>query len=108
MTEMIREHEEIWLEIIPDSPSSALRDELESLTIDTRLDILRFRDRVLSDAALYADGAEETLEEMDPHDVFERLLDARRTEEEKRPSLRAAYEELLHEMENADDGPETD
>ena len=90
------------------SPSSALRDELEALTKDTRLDILRIRDRVLSDAALYADGAEETLEEMDPHDVFERLLDARRTEEEKRPSLRAAYEELLHEMENADAGPETD
>ncbi len=108
VTEMIREHEEIWLEIIPDSPSSALRDELEALTKDTRLDILRIRDRVLSDAALYADGAEETLEEMDPHDVFERLLDARRTEEEKRPSLRAAYEELLHEMENADAGPETD
>ena len=40
--------------------------------------------------------------------MFERLLDARRTEEEKRPSLRAAYEELLHEMENADAGPETD
>ena len=74
----------------------------------SRLDILRLRARVLSDAALYADGAEETLEEMDPHDVFERLLDARRTEEEKRPSLRAAYEELLHEMENADAGPETD
>ena len=45
---------------------------------------------------------------MDTHEVFERLLDARRTEEEKRPSLREAYEELLHEMENADAGPETD
>lgn len=108
LDDLIREQAEAWLEIIPDNPSSALRDELEARVINTRLDILRIRDRAASDAALCAGETEDALEELEPREVFERLLDARHTEEEKRPALRQTYAELLHDLENADTGPETE
>lgn len=115
MNELIAAHApeipEIWLEIIPDAPSSALREELENLAKDAPLDILRIRDRATMDTALGSDGAEEALEELDPRDVFERLLDMRHTEEEKRPALRLAYEELLHDLYQeiqTDDGREAE
>ncbi len=108
LDELVHEQEEVWLEITPDSPSSALRDELEARVKDTRLDILRIRDRVVSDAALCAGETEDMLEELEPREVFERLLDSRHTEEEKRPALRQTYAELLHELENTDAGPEAE
>ena len=108
LDELIREQAEIWLEITPDSPSSALRDELEAKVKDTRLDILRIRDRAVSNAALCAGETEDILEELEPREVFERLLDAQHTEEEKRPVLRQTYAELLHELENAGTGPEAE
>ena len=83
-------------------------DELEAKVKDTRLDILRIRDRAVSNAALCAGETEDILEELEPREVFERLLDAQHTEEEKRPVLRQTYAELLHELENAGTGPEAE
>lgn len=86
-----------WLEVIyeGDEVISDLRERLESFISDTEIEILRIKNNKVADRVLGKMNEEETLEELNVYEVFQRCLDAHNIPEEQRPELTSAYQEIL-------------
>ena len=115
LRELIERNEPVWLEITYEGaePAGGLRDELEELIADHPIEILNLRHpRALEIArqGLTGDAEDqESLDALDPEEVFERRLETAAVPEESRPELRAAYREILTRMYEKDDlAEETD
>ncbi len=94
-----------WLEVVYDGDEviGDLRERLEDAVSDTPMELLRVRnDRVVA-RALGRMHAEETLDDLDVEDVFERCLAVHDVPEEQRPELFRAYRETLSSL-HEDDG----
>jgi len=97
------ENSQAWLEIIYDGvPIDDLRTQLDELIEGSELEILRVKTARLPARALTAANASESLEQLQPLDVFRRCLDANEIAAAERPELEAAYQELLLELQQAD------
>jgi exonuclease SbcD len=94
----------IWLEIIYQGEEliADLRQRLDAAVVETRLEILRIRNRRIMDQALGSVTAGETLAELGHEQVFTRCLDAHEIPSEQRPSLLAAYNEIALALEQDD------
>jgi exonuclease SbcD len=115
LRELIERNEPVWLEITYEGaePAGGLRDELEELIADHPIEILNLRHpRALEIArqGLTGDTEDhESLDALDPEEVFERRLETAAVPEESRPELRAAYREILTRMYEKDNlAEETD
>ncbi len=86
-----------WLEITyeGDEVIGDLRERLEETISGTRMEILRVKNNRIMDRMLERINAEETLDDLDENDVFERCLAAHEVPEEQRPELIRAYLETL-------------
>ncbi|MDP2285884.1 MAG: exonuclease SbcCD subunit D C-terminal domain-containing protein, partial [Pseudohongiella sp.] len=90
-------------EIVPD-----LRERLEAITTGghtnttTPVTILRIKNHRISTQSLTADMPEQTLDDLTPHDVFERCLQAHDIPDEQRPALQYAYQEILTQLQEHD------
>ncbi len=90
-----------WLEILLEGtePAGTLREELEEYIKESDLEILCIKDTRSRNQSLSSqEERPETLEELQPEDVFLRCLDAHHIAEEDRPELLAAFQEVLYEM----------
>lgn len=87
----------IWLEVIYDGSEiiGDLRERLEAAISGTQMEILRIRNNRIIDRVLGRTHAEETLDDLDVNDVFERCLAAHGVPDEQRPELLHAYQETL-------------
>jgi exonuclease SbcD len=106
--ELTAENETIWLEIIYEGAEviGDLREQLESAVKGTLLDIIRVNNQRIIDRVLERTQPEETLDDLDIHDVFSRCLDAHDIPQEQRPALTATYREAVFSLEN-DEPPAT-
>lgn len=88
---------QVWLEIIYDGEEiiSDLRERLETAINGTGLEILRIKNNRIIDRALGQNYAEETLDDLNVNDVFERCLVIHDVTEEQRPELLRAYQEAV-------------
>jgi exonuclease SbcD len=86
-----------WLEVIyeGDEVISDLRERMEYFISDTEIEILRIKNNKIADRMLRQMNEEETLEELNVYEVFQRCLDAHNIPEEQRPELTNAYQEIL-------------
>lgn len=86
-----------WLEVIyeGDEVISDLRERMESFISDTEIEILRIKNNKIADRMLRQMNEEETLEELNVYEVFQRCLDAHNIPEEQRPELTNVYQEIL-------------
>lgn len=98
----------IWLEIIyeGDEIIGDLREKLESLTAKTPLEILRIKNNRILDQILQRTGTQETLEDLDVHQVFMRCLDAHQVSPLEQLELRASYQEIILQLDEADERAE--
>jgi exonuclease SbcD len=90
-----------WLEIEYTGPQiiGDLRGRLDEAVAGAGLEILRVRNKTMADRALSsAEGAPESLDEMDYMDVFARCLEAHEVPEEDRPELLGAYREIVSDL----------
>ena len=93
---LVKANEDVWLDIIYEGLEvrTSLRADLEELTVDTAVEILRVKNtRSFSPMANVIDSDE--LSQLTPNSVFQRCLDANNIPEEQRSSLRAAHDEIL-------------
>lgn len=92
-----------WVEIVcsGDEPASLIKERIQEKLIDGNVEVLRIRDARASECALSA-REEETLEDLDEFEVFDRLLDAREVPEDQRPLLSLAYREIVALMREQD------
>ncbi|ADJ29313.1 exonuclease SbcCD subunit D C-terminal domain-containing protein [Nitrosococcus watsonii] len=90
----------IWLEVIyaGEAVIGDLRERLEAAISGTRMEILRIKNNRIIDRVLGQIHAEETLDDLNVDDVFERCLAAHEVPEDQRPELLAAYRETVSSL----------
>lgn len=86
-----------WLEVIYDGTEviGDLRERLEAAISGTQMEILRIKNNRIIDRVLGQIHEEETLDDLNVNDVFERCLAVHDVPEEQRPELLRAYQETV-------------
>lgn len=89
-----------WLEVIyeGDEIIGDLRERLEAANSGTRMEILRIKNNRIIDRVLGQVHEEETLDDLNVNDVFERCLAVHDVPEEQRPELLRAYQEAVSSL----------
>ena len=93
-----------WLEIIYDGEEviADLRERLEDAISKTEMELLRVRNNRIIDRVLNRIHDDETLDDLNVNDVFERCLDAHEVVKEQRPELLLAYQEIVTSLHEKD------
>ena len=101
---LVEEQTAAWLEIRYDGDEiiGDLRQRLEELVSESKLEILRIRNNRVVETALGKMREDETLDDLDVHDVFRRCLDSHDIPAEQRDVLIDAYREVVREVEEGD------
>jgi exonuclease SbcD len=89
-----------WLEVIYDGIEviGDLRERLEAAISGTQMEILRIKNNRIIERVLGQIHEEETLDDLDVNDVFERCLAVHDVPEEQRPELLRAYQETVSSL----------
>lgn len=89
-----------WLEVIYEGEEviGDLRERLETAITGTQMEILRIKNSRIIDRVLGQIHEEETLDDLNVNDVFERCLVAHQVPEDQRPELLRAYQETLSSL----------
>jgi len=93
-----------WLEILYEGEEviTDLREQLEGLTSESEMEILRVRNNRIIDRVLNRIHDDETLDDLNESDVFVRCLDAHDVSDEQRPELLLSYQEIVTSLREAD------
>lgn len=90
----------VWLEVTyeGDEVIGDLRERLEAAIAGTQMEILRVKNNRIIDRVLGQIHEEETLDDLNVSDVFERCLAAHNVPEEQRPELLRTYQETVSSL----------
>ena len=102
ISELAATGDNIWLEIHYEGETveGGLRDRLHALTADTPLEILRLKNARIRERVLAQNTDSETLDDLNPLDVFERCLAVHDVPLEQRDALRHTYREALASLDD--------
>ena len=100
LNEMKSSGSNAWLEIDYSGAETfvGLTDLVYDSVAGTKMEVLRIKTRIATCKTLTAIDDQETLDNLDPSDVFIRCLDAHQIEEPDRASLLLAYQQLVMRM----------
>lgn len=89
-----------WLEVIYHGTDviGDLRERLEAAIYGTQMEILRIKNNRIIDRVLGQIHEEETLDDLNVNDVFERCLAVHEVPEDQRPELLRAYQETVSSL----------
>ena len=89
-----------WLEVIYDGTEviGDLRERLEAAISGTQMEILRIKNNRIIDRVLGQIHEEDTLDDLNVNDVFERCLAVHEVPEDQRPELLRAYQETVSSL----------
>lgn len=101
---LIAEQSDAWLEVVitGHAVTGHLRDQLDTALLGSTLEVLRIkyqRGHVLVMDNLADD---ETLDDLEPDDVFRRRLDAGAVPDEERAELMASYQQVIQDLHEQD------
>lgn len=93
-----------WLEIeyTGKDIGGSLRATLEEALAGSAMEIRRIKNRPVMDRVISRIAADETLDDLDPGDVFARRLEASAVPDDERAGLRASYEEIINFLHEED------
>ena len=96
--------ESIWLEVIynGDEIVSELREEVSAMVEGLPFEVLKIKNTRTYNKVLNQEQSTETLQDLNEMDVFERCLLAHEVNDEQKPNLRLAYEQILHNIYHED------
>ncbi len=98
------ERSNAWLEIeyTDDNIAPDLREQVEAAIEGTDLEIRRIKNKRVMDRVLQRIDTAETLDDLEPTDVFARCLAEYEIPSDQRPQLTASYTEILQTLHEAD------
>jgi len=104
LEELKREKSSAWLEIEYDGSDiiGDLREMLDESLTGSAMEIRRIKNRRVMDRVLKAAVEEETLDDLDPEDVFARCLDVFEVPDEEREELTLSYNEIVRSLQEED------
>lgn len=94
----------VWLEVIYQGEEiiSDLRERIDAATAGTELEVLRVKNSRIIDRVLGQLHEQETLDDLDVNEVFERCLTQHEVSDEQRPALVHAYREIVRMIHEED------
>lgn len=97
LLEISASQSDAWLEIVYEGEDVAgdLRERVEALSAGTLMEVLRIKNNRVIDRVLNRSHDEETLDDLNVNDVFERCLVMHGVSEDQRPELLRAYQETI-------------
>jgi exonuclease SbcD len=103
--ELSAENSQWWLEVIYDGAGVVgdLRERLEEAVSGTQIEILRTKNNRIIDRVLGQTHEEETLDDLNVDDVFERCLAVHDVPEDQWPELLQAYRETILSLHEDDE-----
>lgn len=104
IADLVEQGESVWLEIIytGDEVIGNLRDRLDEAIGDSSLEVLRVKDARVVDRVLTPEGEQETLDALEPTEVFRRLLAIRDVPDDQHDELWRTYNEAVASWVGAD------
>jgi exonuclease SbcD len=104
LQKLAAEGSDSWIEVVYEGEEVVgdLRERLDAAVAGTGMEILRIRNNRIIERVLQQAHVEETLDDLDADDVFQRCLDAHEIPEEQRAELLRTYRETLISL-NDDD-----
>ena len=93
-----------WLEILYEGDEAAgdLQKRLDEAVEGTAIEILRVRNNRMLERAMSGKAGDETLDDLNVTDVFERCLEAHNVSAARRPALLSAYREIIVSLNEQD------
>lgn len=90
----------VWLEVVYEGQEVVgdLSEKIAELVKDSRLEVLRIKNQQKRDQVMQSQRMDESLEELNPTQVFERCLIAHQVLEEQKPMLWSRYTEVLESL----------
>ncbi|WP_152513987.1 exonuclease SbcCD subunit D C-terminal domain-containing protein [Psychrobacter aquaticus] len=100
----LTKNESIWLEIIytGDDVISELREHIQAMIDGLPCEVLKIKNTRTYNKVLNQQQNSETLQDLDEQEVFERCLMAHNVPDEQKPTLRDAYEQIVHGLHHED------
>lgn len=104
LTELAAIDTSVWLEIIYQGEEiiSDLRERIDAATASSQLEVLRVKNSRIIDRVLGQLHEQETLDDLDVNQVFERCLTQHEVSDEQRPVLVHAYREIVQSIHEED------
>ena len=95
-----KSQQSVWLEVVYDGQEVVgdLSEKIAELVNDSRLEVLRIKNQQKRDQVMQSQRMDESLEELNPTQVFERCLIAHQVLEEQKPMLWSKYTEVLESL----------
>lgn len=95
-----KSQQSVWLEVVYDGQEVVgdLSEKIAELVKDARLEVLRIKNQQKRDQVMQSQRMNESLEELNPTQVFERCLIAHQVLEEQKPILWSRYTEVLESL----------
>lgn len=95
-----KSQQSVWLEVVYDGQEviGDLSEKIAELVKDARLEVLRIKNQQKRDQVMQSQRIDESLEELNPTQVFERCLIAHQVLEEQKPMLWSRYTEVLESL----------
>jgi len=106
--ELVADEARVWLEVVYDGHEivGGMRERLDEMVAGTDLEILRIKNNRIFARVLEQNSCQETLGDLDVHQVFTRCLEINEVPGEQWESLRHAYREAVLSV--LEDDPETE
>ena len=95
-----KSQQSVWLEVVYDGQEVVgdLSEKIAELVKDSRLEVLRIKNQQKRDQVMQSQRMDESLEELNPTQVFERCLIAHQVLEEQKPILWSRYTEVIESL----------
>ena len=95
-----KSQQSVWLEVVYDGQEVVgdLSEKIAELAKDSRLEVLRIKNQQKRDQVMQSQRMDESLEELNPTQVFERCLIAHQVLEEQKPILWSRYTEVIESL----------
>lgn len=95
-----KSQQSVWLEVVYDGQEVVgdLSEKIAELVKGSRLEVLRIKNQQKRDQVMQSQRIDESLEELNPTQVFERCLVAHQVLEEQKPMLCSRYTEVLESL----------
>lgn len=100
LEELKKEESRAWLEIefTGSDIVGNVREILDESLTDSPMEIRRIKNRRVMDRVIHAIAEDETLDDLDPGDVFTRCLDAFEVPDDDREELTVSYNEIIKDL----------
>ncbi len=102
--QLLQEKKAVYLEIENTSsrPSSLRREDFEAMVQGSEVEILSLKNTMMRNTILRGAFTDETLDDIDEYQVFDRLLTDQKIEDDQRSILTDMYREILHSLQSDD------